>query len=1215
MDEHEVKPALAQSSASNCTDEAGARTLVLGGTSSRRSSVNSAYRAPSDNGIFTAAVNSSRTSFTSTAPSIAATSTSERMQRAASSPVPTPAGNHGHGEYSNNHQRSSLAHMMLTSVEQGYNCSVQALGDLSSPVVQAVALMQAALDARRVSHYQPATTCLIATVRSLLAATNCLAKESPVLRKNHILAQERRQILSFLAALVSQAKTASSSELSDHSQQTAASTMIQMATRIQQNVEHFLTIAQQCGVKLVDSPTSSDSVHVAGGQGLSQLLRLENISTPDLDTCLSFPTVETGRKDSGGLKRSNTPARGVHKARSLSDIRARRKASEASSTSSASGEGGHHNGLSHKSSGIPHHLQFTFLEKEPASHHMPRSQIVQAAMVRRPSIPAVYTPAQSDPAWQQNESICSDRSSIVSSAGPLTPADGADQPQVAVEVYRTISAIHDHLISTIAAFIGHVHAHSRESHSSSYAHLIEIMQEILERVRETILIADAVSRHPDLQNQHRELRTLSKQRDALYFATTALVTSAKKVTSNPARKAAGSAAGSGNDDSNDRHRDEDDEKDELLKCATALLRSSADCVTSTRPLLLKKGFDQLTYMISPSRTVSDSNKPVQSERARTCSNNSTWSEAPSESQHAGIKGVEQPDAGLGHGHIQTSAPQGGSHKDDNAAAKVLVWQQRQTDSLADEAKCDASNTRRPRASLIVEQRDDRSDPCQSVISDRRGVAPPPNLHIKPQLSLLNTRPASSSGVSATSTVTSLNDKATSPSVPTGDKMAESDVPARSATPSLTVSISSSKAGGEAMSRDESSRGSAVSTATSSNRTYLSEASTAETSPRSSIIIPSPIDEKQDWHAHDALRRPSIFNRTRSGSTPDRLVALRMTDGHSQPLVSSPLSPKPGLAEGPAGRFERDYQPRECAYNADGNLIGGTFSCLVERMTLHDQTIDPTFANTFFMTFRMFTTPPELAQALYNRFLITAPHQLPEPEARQWVVQKLTPVRLRVYNTFKTWLESHWHPDTDSCVLESLLVFTRQSMVPAMPAAAQRLVDLVQKRLVLSPAPHRGGSRGLMRMVSAEKLRSGKPISDAVPLGSATLPGPMSSLPPASIVSKSLMTALRSPMCIVGSILDFDPLELARQLTIMENRLFCGIELDELLTLDSGKKGINRASKIKAMSAVSTRLTGWVADHILSEQDAKKRTGLVKYFIKVNEVSRCILFPDPRKTCN
>src|ERR1700692_391726 len=86
------------------------------------------------------------------------------------------------------------------------------------------------------------------------------------------------------------------------------------------------------------------------------------------------------------------------------------------------------------------------------------------------------------------------------------------------------------------------------------------------------------------------------------------------------------------------------------------------------------------------------------------------------------------------------------------------------------------------------------------------------------------------------------------------------------------------------------------------------------------------------------------------------------------------------------------------------VMGATLQGLVERMTLHDAPPDAVFSTTFYLTFRLFTTPKRLAETLVQRFNI-------EPEEGEnrvaWQKDVATPIKLRVFNVFKGWLESHW----------------------------------------------------------------------------------------------------------------------------------------------------------------------------------------------------------------
>lgn len=85
--------------------------------------------------------------------------------------------------------------------------------------------------------------------------------------------------------------------------------------------------------------------------------------------------------------------------------------------------------------------------------------------------------------------------------------------------------------------------------------------------------------------------------------------------------------------------------------------------------------------------------------------------------------------------------------------------------------------------------------------------------------------------------------------------------------------------------------------------------------------------------------------------------------------------------------------------------------------------------------------------------------------------------------------------------------------------------------------------------------------------------------------------------------EFDPLELARQLTLMESALFCQIEPNEMIGQEFKKKvGCSTAVHVKAMIQRSTQITSWVSDTILRESDIKKRSQMIKLWIKVGDVS-------------
>lgn len=264
---------------------------------------------------------------------------------------------------------------------------------------------------------------------------------------------------------------------------------------------------------------------------------------------------------------------------------------------------------------------------------------------------------------------------------------------------------------------------------------------------------------------------------------------------------------------------------------------------------------------------------------------------------------------------------------------------------------------------------------------------------------------------------------------------------------------------------------------------------------------------------------------------------------------------------------------ELVYSKDGQIAGGSLPAFVEQLTTHDSTPDATFVNAFYLTFRLFATPMELATTLINRYKYIGDYPA-----------LATPVRLRVYNVLKGWMESHWNAETDMSVLGTIREFANEKLCEMWPAAANRLVELASR---LSSAPT--GSvvprcPTAMGRSNAENYNTSSNDNN--------LPTP--------IISRAQLSALRNfrnngSSC---SILNFDPLELARQFTIIESRIFCSIRPDELLALEWTKKSDSKATNVRSMSTLSTDLANLVADTILQPTEAKRRALVIKQWVKI-----------------
>ncbi|KAI5827552.1 ras GEF [Schizophyllum commune Tattone D] len=332
--------------------------------------------------------------------------------------------------------------------------------------------------------------------------------------------------------------------------------------------------------------------------------------------------------------------------------------------------------------------------------------------------------------------------------------------------------------------------------------------------------------------------------------------------------------------------------------------------------------------------------------------------------------------------------------------------------------------------------------------------------------------------------------------------------------------------------------------------------------------------------------PSLA-RTETGTTWEG--SIRSGKDMEDKLISGNLSNLDSIPELPADpmayMLSHDYDVDAVAYNTDGHLVGATLDVLVEKMTPHDSIVDPAFAAVFFMTFRLFSSPAELLQALIARYNVVPPRGVSQEGIQVWQQRKGIPVRLRVSNFIKSWAETYWRSGVDDAVLNDLAAFTQNALAVMFPGPAARILDLLDMR-----------RRSMDLGVSPKGDRSRDPGMSINP------PTPLVVQPseiPRPTMTKTLLAALRSRNFASISITDFDALELARQMTIMECNLYCAIQPEEVLeTGQADAKPVN----VRAMSSLSTVITGWVAESILNEADAKKRTALVKFFIKLAD--RC-----------
>ncbi|KAI4160387.1 MAG: hypothetical protein LQ342_005798 [Letrouitia transgressa] len=258
------------------------------------------------------------------------------------------------------------------------------------------------------------------------------------------------------------------------------------------------------------------------------------------------------------------------------------------------------------------------------------------------------------------------------------------------------------------------------------------------------------------------------------------------------------------------------------------------------------------------------------------------------------------------------------------------------------------------------------------------------------------------------------------------------------------------------------------------------------------------------------------------------------------------------------------------------LRGGTLTALVEQLTRHDR-LDSDFNNTFLLTYRSFTSATELFELLVKRFSIQPPRGISEDDYKTWVDKKQKPIRFRVVNILKSWFDHYWMENNDRAsneLLRRVYSFAKDSIATTQTPGSVPLMTTIEQRL-------RGQDTN-------QKI--------LIPNHNTPIPAP---------IMPRNMKKLK--------FLDIDVTEFARQLTIIESRLYGKIKPTECLSKTWQRKVApdepEPAANVKALILHSNQLTNWVAEMILTQGDVKKRVVVIKHFVAIADVSGRVYLTD------
>ena len=333
-----------------------------------------------------------------------------------------------------------------------------------------------------------------------------------------------------------------------------------------------------------------------------------------------------------------------------------------------------------------------------------------------------------------------------------------------------------------------------------------------------------------------------------------------------------------------------------------------------------------------------------------------------------------------------------------------------------------------------------------------------------------------------------------------------------------------------------------------------------------------------------------LNANKAGFSASKDKAARFFGQVPSPLMTSngpPRDPSSPQEETPwflqldhAGEITYDYKFDPPQVKA-GTLMG-----LVEQLTRHDRP-DTTFNTIFLLTYQSFTTAAELFELLVHRFNIQPP-PLTRDEFQTWEEHKQKPVRFRVVNILKMWFEHHWMENNDAetqSLLDRASSFAANAIASAKIPGGAQIVAIIEQR-------KKGQDTSAKRLVLT-----------------------LTNQAPPPILPKNLKKI---------KFLDANPLEFARQLTIMESKLFgkiraveclvcilsclfnapSNVEQDKTWTKKGTINGAEPSPNVKALILHSNQLTNWVAEMILQYSEPNKRVMIIKHFVAIADVSPC-----------
>uniref|UniRef100_A0A3Q3KFU4 Son of sevenless homolog 2 (Drosophila) n=1 Tax=Mastacembelus armatus TaxID=205130 RepID=A0A3Q3KFU4_9TELE len=264
------------------------------------------------------------------------------------------------------------------------------------------------------------------------------------------------------------------------------------------------------------------------------------------------------------------------------------------------------------------------------------------------------------------------------------------------------------------------------------------------------------------------------------------------------------------------------------------------------------------------------------------------------------------------------------------------------------------------------------------------------------------------------------------------------------------------------------------------------------------------------------------------------------------------------------------------------IKAGTVVKLIERLTYH-MYADPNFVRTFLTTYRSFCKPQELLTLLIDRIEIPEPQPTEEDrhalwngdqpmaaELQRFRKEYVQPVQLRVLNVFRQWVEHHFYDFEND------------------PELRSRLEEYITSKIQLRGKSMRKWVESINKIIKRKLQTQSNGVSH-------------------NITFESLPPPIEWHICRAGHMEMFElmtlhPIEIARQLTLIESELYRAVRPSELVGSVWTKEDKEKNSpNLLRMIRHTTNLTLWFEKCIVETMNLEERVAVLSRIIEILQV--------------